>query len=326
MEEAPIADLVESLGEAESREDWTARALALDSALESAVDSGDSDDRNLRMLSLRAQLLKGLTRYEQAAALYSELAVHLPDEAFYPSSAIEASYFARNLNQQRPLFTEEMDLEMNQLLADFPEEPMLLSLSGTSAFEKTDYKLAATRWQAALDLLPDGSPQRAELEQGMQIVRARLAATEEQQLPVPSQAVELAVPDEAYVRVRIDIDRTLLDRDSPTTPVFVFARAAEGSPLPLAARRLQLRHLPAELFLTASDAMAGASIADVERVVIAARLSRGGDPRPQTGDIESLPLELEVQGRQASNTARGTGENSDIPPPAAELIIDQPVS
>lgn len=317
MEEAPIADLIEALGEAESREDWTQRAVALDSRLKDSIEPDASDERTLRMLSLHAQLLKGLTRYEQAADTYQQLAAHYPEEAFYPSSALEATYFSRSFKQQKPLFTSEMDAEMLRLLADFPEEPMLLSLSGTSAFEKADYQLAATRWQAALELLPGGSPQRAELEQGLQLARARLAgaATGGQQ-GLTGQPTEAEIPDEPFVHLKIDIDRSLLDGDSPTTPVFVFARAADGSPLPLAAKRLQLRHLPAELYLTASDAMAGVSIADVERVRVAARLSRGGDPRPQSGDIESLPIELEVQLGVSS-------ESEDSAPSASALLIDQ---
>ncbi len=319
MEEAPIADQVEALGTAGSREEWTSQALELDRALRLAISPDAADDRTFRMLSLHAQLLKGLTRYDEAAAHYRRLASNFPEEAFYASSAVEASYFARSFKQQRPLFTAEMDAEMDQLLADFPEEPMLLSLSGTSAFEKADYQLAATRWQAALDLLPAGSPQRAELEQGLQLVRARLASAETG-LSDPVEQ-EDPVPDVAYVRVRIDIDRTLIDGDAATTPVFVFARASGGGPLPLAAKRLQLRHLPAELYLTANDAMAGASIADVDRVVVAARLSRGGDPRPQSGDLESASIELQVQ--RGGEPPREPPEMDENQPPKDTLIINQ---
>ncbi len=79
---------------------------------------------------------------------------------------------------------------------------------------------------------------------------------------------------------------TLASKVTLDDTVFVFARAVEGSRMPLAVLRLKARALPADFVLDDSMAMAaGAKLSSAPQVVVEARVSKGGGALPQAGDL-----------------------------------------
>jgi cytochrome c-type biogenesis protein CcmH len=71
--------------------------------------------------------------------------------------------------------------------------------------------------------------------------------------------------------------------------VFIFARAVQGPPLPLAVKRVRVRDLPLEFALDDSMAMApGMNLSAHPRVVVGARISKSGQPTAQAGDLQGL--------------------------------------
>ena len=90
------------------------------------------------------------------------------------------------------------------------------------------------------------------------------------------------------ITVSVSITPALLDQTKPTDLVFIFARAPNGPPFPLAATRIPVSELPAEVKLNDSLAMIpGQNISSVEQVKIVARVSKSGDPIAQPGDLTS---------------------------------------
>jgi cytochrome c-type biogenesis protein CcmH len=75
----------------------------------------------------------------------------------------------------------------------------------------------------------------------------------------------------------------------PDDAVFIFAKAAEGPPMPLAVVRKQVRDLPIEVILDDSMAMmAGMNLSRFERLIVGARVSKNGQPTPTAGDLQGL--------------------------------------
>src|SRR5690606_1068950 len=81
----------------------------------------------------------------------------------------------------------------------------------------------------------------------------------------------------------------LAGRAAPDDTVFIFARAAAGSRLPLAVTRRRVRDLPAEFRLDDSMAMTpAAKLSGETRVGVGARVSKSGNPVAQPGDLEGF--------------------------------------
>ena len=98
---------------------------------------------------------------------------------------------------------------------------------------------------------------------------------------------------------RVTISPQLLAKASPEDAVFVFARSTDGSRMPLAAMRRQVKDLPFDFRLDDSMAMAPeATLSTASTVVVTARVSRSGDATPSAGDLfgSSVPVAVGSSG------------------------------
>lgn len=87
--------------------------------------------------------------------------------------------------------------------------------------------------------------------------------------------------------VRVALADSFAAQAHPEQVVFVFARAADGPPMPIAVQRIQVKDLPAVVTLDETMGMTPAlSLAAFSNVIVGARVSSSGLAPPQSGDLE----------------------------------------
>ncbi len=221
-----------------------------------------------------------LGRYGEAVDAYARAAQRAPRDPQLLADFADALAMARGAR----LAGEPEKLVLRALEID-PHNLKALALAGTAAFERKDYAIAARFWQRMLPLVPDGSDEartiRANVDEALALSAKKPAARA------------------AGVRGTVRLSENLKQNASPGDTLFIFARAAEGPPMPLAVLRRQVRDLPASFALDDSMAMTpGTKLSDFSRVVVGARISRSGNATPRPGDLQgsSAPVANDARG------------------------------
>ncbi|HBH35108.1 MAG TPA: c-type cytochrome biogenesis protein CcmI, partial [Gammaproteobacteria bacterium] len=106
--------------------------------------------------------------------------------------------------------------------------------------------------------------------------------------PLPQIQPQSQAPGKAAIKVRVSLDPALAGKLSGEDTVFVFAKALNGPPMPLAASRHKVKELPLEVILDDSMAMTPQSkLSSADRVTISAKISASGTASPQGSDYVS---------------------------------------
>lgn len=175
---------------------------------------------------------------------------------------------------------------IDQALALQPDHPKALWLAATAALQRDDTALARSHWEHLLSVLPEGDPDR-------RIIERNLAALDG---GATGMTGIVAVDNAASASVRgvVDISPEMRARVADDDTVFIFARAADGPPMPLAVLRKQVRDLPYKFVLDDSLAMQPQlRLSGFAQVMLGARVSRSGTvtqaPGEPRGDLGPIP-------------------------------------
>lgn len=177
---------------------------------------------------------------------------------------------------------------LDQAAAREPDSQRALWLIGISDFQQARYAEAAAVWRKLQPLLEPGSSVAASVTRQIAEADARAGAT-------AAAAPSNPVIDSPALRVQIRVAPALRSRIAPSDTLFVYARAAQGSPMPLAVAKFTAASLPLSVTLTDAMAMApGRTLSSVPSVFIAARLSASGQAAAQPGDLQGSAGVVEV--------------------------------
>ncbi|HEX7248962.1 MAG TPA: c-type cytochrome biogenesis protein CcmI, partial [Burkholderiales bacterium] len=232
-----------------------------------------------------------LGRFADAVDAYSKAALRAPNDAALLADFADALAMARGQSLQG----EPEKLVMRALEID-PQNLKALALAGTAAFHRNDFKRAAEYWERMLALVAPDSEDAKSIRENVNEARSRAGA------PAAAVSAPAAKPGAAPhpgIRGTVRLSQKLRDRLSPGDTLFVFARAAEGAPMPLAILRRKAGELPLEFALNDSMAMApGMNLSAFQRVVITARVSKSGDAKAHPGDLQgaSKPVANDAKG------------------------------
>jgi cytochrome c-type biogenesis protein CcmH len=223
-----------------------------------------------------------LGRFPESAEAYARAAARDPRDAQLLADFADVLAMAQGQRlegEPEKLIARALELDPNNLKA--------LALAGTAAYARKDYAAAAAQWEKMLPLVaPDSEDARA-IRSNVQEARALAGMKEEKK------------EAKRAVRGTVSLHSKVKSNASPEDTVFIFARALEGPPMPLAVQRVKVRELPVAFALDDSMAMApGMNLSAHPRVVVVARVSRSGSPAAQPGDLQgaSAPVASDASG------------------------------
>lgn len=196
------------------------------------------------------------------------------------------------VKNDRTLAGEPMKLIERALKID-PRNVKGLAMAGTDAFDRKDYRKAVTLWESMAAI---GGNENMFVQQIQpRLVEARQLAGLPPKVEVPAARMTPpaqtgdAAPAGGGVSGVVALSAKLAKDAAPEDTLFIFARPASGSRMPLAILRKKVKDLPLQFVLDDSVSMSPAArLSQAGVVVVGARISKSGQAVPSRGDLSGL--------------------------------------
>jgi cytochrome c-type biogenesis protein CcmH len=219
-------------------------------------------------------------------------------------------------NEGRRIDGQARQLIEGVLKAD-PDHQRALWLIGISDYQAGNYNAAITAWNRLLPNLPPDTDiaqsVRAQIAEAQKLggtvemadvpvaapATTGLAASTAPATSAATTSEPAAIGDAPSLTVNVILDPKLKDRLDPSATLFVFARAANGPPMPLAIQRVPASGLPLTVTLDESMGMLPTmKLSMFPQVIIGARISKSGNALAQSGDLQVLSEPVDVARKQ----------------------------
>lgn len=274
-----------------------AQVQAMVAKLEERLKTQPDDVEGWQMMA-RSYAVMG--RHAEAVKAYQRLVQLKPQDAQALADLADATAMANG----RTLDGEPEKLIQQAVKLD-PRNVKALALAGTVAFNRNDFKQAAAYWEQAVALADPASGYAQQLSGALAEARQRaglppMAAGSAPAQAAPVDTVNAAInpapPGTASISGRVTLRASLKDKVGPDDTVFIFARPATGSRMPLAILKKKVSDLPLDFTLDDSLAMSPAArLSSAQQVVVGARVSRSGNAAPGPGDYQALSAPTAVK-------------------------------
>lgn len=204
---------------------------------------------------------------------------------------------------------------VNRALALDPTYWKALALAGTAAFRAQDYASAVMYWERLKATVPADSPLGQNVAGSIAEARQLGGLAASAGAPPPAAAAKApaakapaamaSVPAAATSGVpplpgtsvsgSVKLAPAIAAKAAPGDLVFIFARPAEGSKMPLAILRKEVKDLPLSFTLDDSMAMTPEmKLSNFPQIVVGARVSKSGNAIPAAGDLEGVSAPLKA--------------------------------
>lgn len=225
-----------------------------------------------------------LNRYDEAADAFSRLRALVGD---VPEVLVrEATALAMTRGGS---LTGEPTRLVQRVLEQQPDHPQALWMAATAAYQTGDYGTALEYYRRVEPMVEGEQLQQV---RGM-IEELALKGDDEQAAAETGETAGQPADAGAALQVNVALSPSLQGRAADGDTVFIFARAVDGPPMPLAVVRKTVADLPVTVTLDDSQAMTPQlKLSEFERVTVGARISGSGQPAARPGDLEgeSAPL------------------------------------
>jgi cytochrome c-type biogenesis protein CcmH len=256
-----------------------------------------SDTDNLQYWFLLARLYSEKGDFANAAIAYGEI-IKRDQSSGMVMAELAQAMFLRDKHQMN----DEIGSLAKKALELEPNNSTALGLLGIFAFSKKDYPGAIKAWQKAVDLLGANTEGGIGLSQGIEKAKSLYLAeggsSDAMDKSLASKSISLSVA----VDPKIKAESNQL--------VYVYARAWQGSKMPLAITRIPFSQLPTQVTLTEAMAMSPqATLATATQIELVARISHDGSANAKSGDWQ---------------TSQGPFDLNELPE-SISLVIDKQI-
>lgn len=244
-------------------------------ALAAKLEANPDDPEGWYMLG---RSYAAINRYTAAADAYRRAIELVGDDAELLSSYADLLVMTHNGE-----FNDEVGELLNRAIKADPGHAKSRWLLGHWKARRGDTGGAVEQWQLALAALPPGSDNATAIQRQISELQGRRNPVAE---PAPVTASSAARPG-GSIEVKVELDPALRARVDSDDTLFIFARPTGGARMPLAVVRKRVADLPLQVTLDDSLAMSPAMVlSGFEQVTVSARVSKSGQARPASGDLE----------------------------------------
>jgi cytochrome c-type biogenesis protein CcmH len=246
---------------------------------------------NIQYLFLLARAQMEVGNFAEAAKAYQRV-LTLDSQSPMIMAELAQAIFLRDGNNITP---PVVDLAKGAVTLD-PKNTMALGLLGIDAYNRKDYPAAIKYWQKTVDISGADSQGGRALSAGIEKAKQAFVAE--------GGKLEDLVAKSVYA-VKVVVSLGAKVKTNPDQTLFVYARAWQGSPMPLAIARIKVSDLPTTIQLDETMAMSPASsLANAGDIEVIARISPSGSAKAEVGDwlakqgpisMKSLPNQVVLE-------------------------------
>ncbi|MCK4708081.1 MAG: c-type cytochrome biogenesis protein CcmI [Gammaproteobacteria bacterium] len=255
---------------------------SMDDLLQNLAAKLEKNPDNVKGWQMLGRSYMSMNRYAEAADVYSKLYTLVGDE----TSVLLAYADALAMSRDGKISGMPFQLVMAALKQE-PDNTTGLWLAGLGYSEKGEYQQAIKSWQQLLPLFAGNIESETKVRNLIASARSRLGE------PVVTEIVESKPKEQTAsqksINVSVSLSTEFKNKVKPDDIVFIYAKAHQGPPMPLAAVRKRVKDLP--VTVTLDDAMAmmpQMKLSSFSVVDIGARISKSGSAIGQSGDLEGL--------------------------------------
>ncbi|MDP2636456.1 MULTISPECIES: c-type cytochrome biogenesis protein CcmI [unclassified Pseudoalteromonas] len=184
---------------------------------------------------------------------------------------------------------------LSRVLKDEPTNVDAISLLALIAYERQDWAQAKSAFEVLLSTMDTQDSRYAMIAQRISDIEQKMAEQNNQIYPATSsENITSSTTSDEGITVDVNLDSALVDNLPENGTLFVFAKAAKGSPMPLAVVKLTDYSFPLKVQLSDLNSMVeGLTLSSSQEIVITARISKDASVMPSSGELEGSSPVLE---------------------------------
>ena len=253
-------------------------AVELEEFIKSVEEDIEKNPNNIESRIALGQVYAELKRYADAVTVYQQLYELRPDN---PAILVDYAEVLALLHDNR--LTGKPAQLLDRALSIEPNNSRALWLAGFAALQSGENEKTLTYWRRLQTSLEPDSEVYQQVEKLLTQIGVGSSALEPGVTKTQSETATESIT------VNVSIAAELQKNVEPNTTMFVFARAVEGPPMPLAVYKGTAGEIPLSVKLDDSMAMmANMSLSRFPEIIVGVRLSSNGQPQGQAGDYEGF--------------------------------------